>query len=478
LSFEESASQKSRESKAIEEERGVKGENWRTSSVARIKHWTGLDRAIGFTVMARGWLSFAGLVTVLLIAHFLSAAEQGYYYTFSSLVALQIVFELGFSYVILQLTAHERAHLQIDTSGGISGCEVAHSRLASVLQKAVKWYTAAALLMAGTLLPAGMYFFTTHQGSAAHVSWKLPWICVVLAAACTFQIDPILSFMEGCGLVADVARLRFSQACTGSLLGWTALVTHHGLFAPAMMIAGQAIAGIFFLVLRRRLLLPLMRRKTGNNIIDWRTEIWPFQWRIGVSWLCGYFIFQLFNPVLFAFQGAVVAGRMGMTLNVVTAIQSVAISWVSTKTAPLCSMIARKEYHLLDTLFFRSVKQALAVSVIGALVIWLGVEGLNFGHFALANRLLSPLCVGLLLAASTVNIVVTSEAIYLRAHKQEKFLGVSVLSASLIGASTYFLGKYQGAAGVVFGYLGLTVCVSLVYGTHTFIKYRRLWHAT
>jgi hypothetical protein len=51
------------------------------SFVARIRHWTrsvlGLDRAVGFTVLARFWSSAAGLVTVALIARFLSPAEQG-----------------------------------------------------------------------------------------------------------------------------------------------------------------------------------------------------------------------------------------------------------------------------------------------------------------------------------------------------------------------------------------------------------------
>jgi len=59
----------------------------------QLKHWLGLDSAIAFTVMTRFWSATAGIVTVLLIAQFLTPKEQGYYYTFSSPVALQIVFE-------------------------------------------------------------------------------------------------------------------------------------------------------------------------------------------------------------------------------------------------------------------------------------------------------------------------------------------------------------------------------------------------
>ena len=128
----------------------------------RLLRTLGLDRAIVFTVLARGWSSAAGLVTLFLIAHFLSAAEQGYYYTFGSLVALQIVFELGFSFVILQMASHERAHLSITPSHTIVGAPIAHARLASVLQKSVRWYSVAALLLFCFLLPVGMHFFSVH----------------------------------------------------------------------------------------------------------------------------------------------------------------------------------------------------------------------------------------------------------------------------------------------------------------------------
>src|SRR5438045_8803150 len=95
-----------------------------------IRHGLGLDRAVGFSVLARFWSSAAGLVTVALIARFLSPPEQGYYYTFGSLVALQIIFELGFSFVILQLASHERANLTISNASEISGDATAHGRLA------------------------------------------------------------------------------------------------------------------------------------------------------------------------------------------------------------------------------------------------------------------------------------------------------------------------------------------------------------
>ncbi len=228
------------------------------SGIARIRHWLrhvlGLDRAVGFTVLARFWASAAGLVTVALIARFLSPAEQGYYYTFGSLVAVQMVFELGFSSVILQLASHERARLSISDDYEIAGDSIAHARLASVIQKSVRWYSAAALLMAATLVPVGFYFFSTHQHPGQPVSWRFPWCFDALMAVLNFQIDPLLSFWK----VADMSRrLRVCGSCSlslGSVLAWIALASHHGLFSPSMMLLWNGICVLVWLFGKRKLL--------------------------------------------------------------------------------------------------------------------------------------------------------------------------------------------------------------------------------
>jgi hypothetical protein len=436
----------------------------------------GLDRAIGFTILARFWSGAAGIVTVALIARFLSAPEQGFYYTFGSLVALQIVFELGFSYVIMQVASHERAHLTISPEYEISGDAIAHARLASVIQKSVRWYTVAAVLMAVMLVPAGLWFFGAHlhQGGGA-VSWRLPWCLVALTATLTFQIDPILSFFEGCGYVADVARLRLLQSATGSVLAWIALMSGHGLFAPAMMLLGMGSAALVWLARRRMLLIGLLRYDAGVHRIRWGHEVWPFQWRIAVSWLCGYFLFQLFNPVLFAYRGPVAAGRMGMTLSLANALQSVAVSWVSTKASPFGALIARREFDELDRIFFRAMRQALLVCVVGALTVWLTCVYMNVEHYRFSQRLLEPSLIAIMLVSTIVNIVIFGEAYYLRAHKQEKFFLNSLLGAITVGLSTVVLGRRYGAAGMVVGYCVLNIA-GLGWATQVFVKYRRIWH--
>ena len=455
----------------------------------RLANTLGVDRAVAFTVLARAWSSLAGIGTLVLIARFLSPAEQGFYYTFYSLVALQIVFELGFSVVILQTASHEAAHLRIADDGSITGPDHAHGRLADVLQKSVHWYTVAGVLMSVILVPVGLAFFhhaDTGPRAVASVHYVLPWLLVVVASSLTFQIDPLFSFLEGCGYVPEVARTRLRQSLAGTVLGWSAFLVHRGLFAPGCFILGQALAGGWFITSKRQLLLPLMRRARGAFRIDWRREVWPFQWRIAISWLAGYVTSQLFNPILMNSRGPVEAGQMGMTLSVCGTLSSMAVAWMNTKAAPFGRLIARKEYAELDRSFFRALWQSSLAAVVGCGAVWaviflLGHLGIRSHGVLLSSRLLPPVPLAMLLFGTVANIVVFAEALYLRAHKQEKFMINSIAGAVYIAPLAYALGRWQsphgGAWGIAAAYAVGTLFIGLGYGTYTFLRWRRIWHA-
>src|SRR6185369_4855960 len=231
----------------------------------RLPHYIGLDRAIAFTVLGRVIQGLGSVGMVLLIVHYLTAAQQGYYYSLWSLVALQSVFELGFSFVVLQVAAHERAHVEFHADGSITGSETAHVRLASLLQRAVKWYTSAAVVMGIALMIGGMRFFSMHQQAQEQNIWITPLRVTVLACAITFSIGPVLSFLEGCGQVTHVARMRFFQAIVSVAASWTAMLSHHGLFSPAMVLLGQGFVASILLYSRRRLLLPLLKMHVAGK---------------------------------------------------------------------------------------------------------------------------------------------------------------------------------------------------------------------
>jgi hypothetical protein len=438
----------------------------------------GLDGAVAYTFLARVVNIAGSTVMVLLIVRFLSPLEQGYYYTLLSLVALQLVFELGFSFVVQQLAAHECIHLELGADGGVSGDRVAHARLASTLQLSVRWYSVAAAAMGLILAPLGVCFFTRDSvHSAAQVAWLGPWLLAVAASMAGLWCQPFYSFLDGCGQVRAVALMRLRQAVAGMALAWAAMLLHHGLYSPALAIVGQVAAGLFFLAAHRRLLTGLLSHPAREASIRWSREVWPFQWRIAVSWMCSYFTFQAFIPILFALRGPVEAGQMGMSLSITGYMASLVLPWITTKATPFGRLIARHQFDGLDRLFLRTLGQAMAVFTLLALLAGSVAALLAAVAPRLAARMVSPQLFALLLMASGAGCVVQSLATLLRSFKREPFLAQSLTAAALTLTLAVLTAPRWGNTGVTLSYLAATAGVSLPFAWTIFIRARRGYRA-
>ena len=137
----------------------------------------------------------SGLVTLLLVVRFLSPDEQGYYYTFASLLAMQVLFELGMSFVVMQFASHEMAQLTWVHEGIVEGDKLAKGRLRSLLVLVTKWYGVIAVLIVVVILPAGWIFFSVTYPQSK-VNWQIAWIWLVLAAAINICFMPLLALLE------------------------------------------------------------------------------------------------------------------------------------------------------------------------------------------------------------------------------------------------------------------------------------------
>jgi hypothetical protein len=434
----------------------------------------GIDRSVAYTLLGRSWSIAAGLANIWFIAHFLSNTEQGFYYTFANLIGLQIVFELGLGYVISQFVSHEMARLSWAPTGTLQGDPVTIGRIRSLLVLTLKWYGVAACSIIFAVFPIGCIFFS-RSANSFDVIWQPAWFLLTIAAAINIFITPIFSLLEGCNLVADVARMRTAQAVAGSLACWSVLLGQGKLLAMPAMMGTAALIGLLWLIHRhKKFFLALLSARSSEGKICWRSEIWPFQWRIAVSWLSGYFIFQLFVPVLFAYKGATEAGQMGMSLSIANSIASVAIAWINTKTPLFGNLIALKRFNDLDTLYFRAFWQSTCVVLMGVASLMLARIGLSHFDNPYSVRLLPILPFAFLLLTVTINHISFAQAVYLRSHKEEPFAFLSVFIAILVAGSTLILGKLFGASGMMAGYF-LCSCVGLAWGSRIFWLKRVEW---
>lgn len=440
---------------------------------SRLRHLAGVDGAVAYTAFARVCSIVSSVGTVLLLVKFLGPVEQGYYYTLLSLVLLQSVFELGFSFVIQQYAAHESVLCTFLRDGRVRGDPAAHSRLASVFQLAAKWYLGASIAIAVVLLPIGFVFFSHRSEGHGHVAWQGPWIAVVVATAASFLVAPIYSFLDGCGQIKQVAQARFSQAAVVLIASWGMMVCRHGLYAPAMVSVGVVAVAIAFLYPRRRFLLGLLRYSSQGQTVSWRYEIWPFQWKLAVSWFCTYFITQMFTPVLFLARGPIEAGRMGMSINIVAYLPILVLSWISTKATPFGQLIKLGRLEELDRLFFRTFRQALSLLLMMIIACMTAVIAARYLAPTLAMRMETPIIFAFLLATAISTFSVQSMAVYLRSFKAEPFLIQSVIIFSMTTIGVIVAAPRWGSLGIAVCYFLFSGAVGLAAAAVIFHSKRR-----
>lgn len=437
-------------------------------------HRAEVDQAVMFGVMARIWQLLTGPISLLLIARYLTPELQGFYYTFGSLIALQSFVELALYLVIINVASHEWAHLRLDEEGRIAGNEKALSRLVSLGRFIFKWYAAASALFVVGVGIAGYIFFS--QETYSGIIWQGPWLTLLILTGLLLWALPFNSLLEGCNQVVAIQKFRFNQAVLSSLALWLTLGLGGGLWAVAVSAAVNVLRDMCLLGWQYRRFFKVFFKPASGPRICWKTEILPMQWRLALSGMVSYFAFSLYNPVMFHYHGAAVAGQMGMTLMIMMAVQSVALMWVHTKVPRFGMLIAKKDYVGLDRFWFRTSLVSLAVASSGSGAAWLLVYGLNALNFPLAERILPPLPTGLFLLGAIFMQISQCQTAYLRAHKQEPIMVMSVTCALLIGLLVWLLGSRFGPVGAAISYLGVVAGLIVPWETYIWFRCRAEWH--
>lgn len=436
----------------------------------------GIDGAIALTVLTRIIQAGGGLIAIVFIAKYLSANEQGYYYTFASILAIQVFFELGLSGILTQYAAHEFAYLSWKDGWVLSGDGYYKSRLSSLLRFCIKWFGIISVCLFFLLLVVGFYFFKNNNNGIT-VDWQRPWVILCITTSLNLFIDPVLAFFDGLGLVKDMAKLRLIQKGTNIIFLFIFFLLGFKLYAAGLAsLCSIAINYIQIILSDKTKILKNIWLEKNSFVINYYEEIFPFQWRIAVSWISGYFIFQLFNPVLFATSGPVIAGQMGMTLTALNGVLSLTLSWINTKVPLFSNLIAKSDYSTLDAVFNKTLKQSCSVCILILLFMVSVIIFLQDKNMALGHRFLNSLPLILLSISTFVNQLIFSLATYLRCHKREPLLLQSVVLGITSGICTIVFGKLYGVVGITISYTFLMIFVGLTWAFHIFNKKKQLWH--
>lgn len=448
----------------------------RRSWPRRVLNRLEVDRAVFYAIAQRGWQFLAGPITLLLVARYFTADIQGYYYTFWSILALQVFFELALPQTIITTASHQWRGLALSQQRRIVGDADSLSRLAHLTRVSLALFTASGTIFFAGVGLFGLWFFAREPISDS-LSWRGPWIALIVLSALTFITTPLLSVLEGCNRVADVYKLQMLRAVIGNAVVWVTIPMGLALWIPALVTFVRLACEAAFLLIQYRHFFTSIFTAANTATIAWRTEVWPFQYRILLKGLLSYFNADLMGPVVFHYHGAVWAGQLGMTWQILSALRGACSSWVRARYAQMGILVAGRDYQELDRVFFR-------VATIGAAVML--VAGATFCALVLALRVAeSPYAVRLLPAGPTALLTLGLLAAlgveflwtYIHSHRVSPYLsltfGGSILSGVLIWAWGAWYGRTGVAAAFCVVHLGLYLPLSLWAWRHLRIQWQQ-----
>lgn len=436
-----------------------------------------VDQAVFTGIFTRGWQFISGPVTMLVITWKFTRELQGYYYTFGSVLALQVFIEMGLGNVLIQFASHEWSKLRVNNRGRIEGDNDALSRLISISKIAFLWYAIGGLIVIIGLSIGGYIFFQHSPKMQSGIVWIGPWLALCLTTGIMLALSPAWSLLIGCNQVKSVYRFRLISGILQSITVWVAMSLNAKLWTGSICTLTVILVTIIYLLKFHKGFIQSLFSDLEGPTVDWLKDMFPLQWRIAVSWISGYFFFSLFTPVLFKFHGPIIAGQMGMTWSLVSALGAVSTVWLETRMPVFGMLVAKKDYSMLDKVVLKCGAISFIVGLIGAGIIESAICFLTYIKHPLSLRFLSPLETGIFLCAMIIMNLSYPQSYYLRAHKKEPFMWLSVGSGVAVGLTTTIFGRFFSAKGIALGYLGVVACIVVPVGFIILFKCRSKWHA-
>lgn len=386
------------------------------------------------------WRLISGPISMILIPLYLSSEEQGYWYLFGSIAALSTFADLGFSNIVLQFSAHEFASLKIDDRGLLSGEEYNIKKIGSFFHFVVHWLRNICSVAFPVIIFVGIFFLARDKVLSIYL---IPWIIYSLGSLINFFNNSILSFLEGMNQISKIQKSRLVVAVLNTAIIVIGLILHLKVFtiAIAMFVSSSFMFLTIFKTFGR--IVKQMWNEAKDFSYPWKNEILPLFKKYVLSFASGYFLFQIYTPLMHLFHGAEYSGKVGITMTLVNAAFSFGNIFIYTITPQINMLVEKRDWVSLDNLF----KKRLVLSLVTYFFIWVcfAIFVRMFGDFAFISKILERFMsykgIAILALCYFFQLIINSWAIYLRGHKQEPYWLTGIFASIWVFLLTLFVGK-------------------------------------
>lgn len=395
------------------------------------------------------------LIVVLLGTSLLTPSAQGFFFAFLSFGSLIQVGDFGLSYAILQ----KASHFNYASDGKLYKFE----SLARI------WGLVIAIISTILVGVFGFMSFSMWEATPGleNVNWKLAWAIGLLGLFVGQCLSPVVSLLEGSGKIVTAWRLRMLQEWIGGILFLIAINLGLDLFSIAIYWIGRSIV-VLPLIFKKVYPVDGVQQTGYLPKFMWRYEIWPFQWRIGLSNLSGYLIFRATTIVLLSEQGPILAGKYGFALAMMNMMLSVTTSWPISQAARLGQLISGNLTLAATDLANFTLKYSTLFAVCSTIAVWGVFAFAQNIHLDISDRITDLGTLALILCTGVIHHIVACQAVLLRAQVREPLLKITVIGGVVNIISAFLASRYGSLfdvalSGLLLGLLGLGVSTRLYF---------------
>lgn len=419
----------------------------------------------------RGSQSISGLFLLFIISKYFSPIEQGYYYLFSSIIALQLFIDLGLNVVVVNMASHEWAIVMNEPNEVRNlKSKTAQSRLASLVIFVAKWYSIGAVVLIIFCYIVGTLFFIDKELPTDQ--WYKQWIAHMFCASALFFLSPLLSVLEGCDRVTSVNFFRAIQNIFAAVLFLLAASQGLGLASVAIFSASMLISAIFYIGVINYKFFKNCLSQIGSHKISWKIEIWNLQKKISLQAIFSYLGYYALVPIVSQSHGAEAAGQLGLSLQIGITILQISFAIVSANIPSYGILHATGKVKSALQKWKRDVFKAVSFAIFMVAIIFVIQHFNSPSLFAtVLNRGIPGISSILMYIGACSLVFLQSIAAITRSNKSEILTLVGVTSPILIAALSYLSTFFFDVRGVAIIYFAVNSLFALPFAIISFKGY-------
>jgi hypothetical protein len=391
-----------------------------------IREFFAINDEIFYTLLFKFCSLFSNALVFFSIVKIFTPIEQGLYFVFLSIAAMNVCLELGFTTVMYQFFAHSRVNLIIDKNG-VSGARKNLVEFSGYFKFGVIWIFIVSCIASVILFYVGKFILLKNANEIEVLKMWAPFII-----GNSFLLIPLffLSFIESIGFYKTVFKFRAFQIIllNGCLLLLLFFGYHlYSLFLTALL--NFLTVAIWLFYNYRNLIKSLIKIPNKVRFLPYFHRIWPMHSRLSVGWISGFIGGQMIVPLTSYFKGPELAGKIGLSFSILTIIFGFSSSWIASHQRKFSGYFNLNTLNKILPKFYELKRNGLLFLLISIFSIIISLLVLNVCNFSFGKRFLD-LTDFLILSLSFIFLYLQfCEASLVRAFKTEPFLTLYLATA-------------------------------------------------